>query len=546
MKKSSFVEGTVIATIAIVFTKILGMLYVIPFYAIIGVQGAALYAYAYNIYVIFLDISTAGLPTAISKVINEFNTLSQMDAKVRAYRLGKQLISFLSVLAFVLLFVGAPFIAELILGDLQGGNTISQVAFVIRCVSFALLVIPYLSVSRGYLQGHNIINVSSISQVIEQLVRILFILFGSYLALNFLHLSLTTAVGIAVFGAFAGGLATMLYVLSKIKQNKKALQLEGNLTKDPVSNQVILKKIITYAIPFVVISIASSLYHFIDMVFISRTLNYLSFDASTVEFVTTSITTWSNKIAMIITSIAMGMSISLIPNIVEAFTLKKWNIVNFKLNKALEILFVVCLPMAFGLSLLSKGVWSIFFGYSELGAKILAIFIFPTVLYNLYTITSTTLQSVNKFKAFYFVTILGLFLNAILDVPLMLLFHSLHWDAWIGAGIATMIGYFVSSVLALYFLKKDHGLVYKRVFILLGKLMVPLVSMIVVVLCLKWLIPVSYVSRVSCIFYVGVISLAGAIVYLFICYKMGILSDVFGEKYLNEIIKKLTFGKISL
>ena len=75
MKKSGFIEGTVIATAAIVITKILGMLYVIPFYAMIGIQGSALYAYAYNIYVIFLDISSAGLPVAISKIIKEYNTL---------------------------------------------------------------------------------------------------------------------------------------------------------------------------------------------------------------------------------------------------------------------------------------------------------------------------------------------------------------------------------------------------------------------------------------------------------------------------------------
>ena len=55
MKKSSFVEGTFIATFAIIFVKLLGMLYVIPFYAIVGTAGAALYAYAYNIYVIFYE-----------------------------------------------------------------------------------------------------------------------------------------------------------------------------------------------------------------------------------------------------------------------------------------------------------------------------------------------------------------------------------------------------------------------------------------------------------------------------------------------------------
>ena len=91
MKKSSFMEGTIIATIAIIVVKIMGMLYVIPFYAMIG-SGSTLYAYAYNIYSIFLDISTAGLPIAISKIINEYNTLVKIEAKQRAYKIGKQIL----------------------------------------------------------------------------------------------------------------------------------------------------------------------------------------------------------------------------------------------------------------------------------------------------------------------------------------------------------------------------------------------------------------------------------------------------------------------
>ena len=57
MKKSSFVEGTFIATLAIIFTKILGMLYVIPFYAIVGTLGGALYSYAYTVYSLIINIS---------------------------------------------------------------------------------------------------------------------------------------------------------------------------------------------------------------------------------------------------------------------------------------------------------------------------------------------------------------------------------------------------------------------------------------------------------------------------------------------------------
>lgn len=541
MKKSSFIEGTVIATLAIVITKILGMLYVIPFYAIIGVQGSALYAYAYNIYVIFLDISSAGLPVAISKIIKEYNTLGMMDAKVRAYKVAKKIISFISVAAFIVLFLFAGNLASLILGDLQGGNTISDVAFVIRCVSFAILVIPFLSVSKGYLQGHNIINVSSISQVIEQVVRIIVILGGSYLGLKVLNLSLTTSVGIAVFGAFAGGFAAMLYIFINMRKNKKELSLEEVEKKDDISNREILKKIISYAIPFIIIDVAVSLYNFIDMVLISRTMGYLGYDAATTEFVTSSVATWANKINVIVNSVAMGLTVSLIPNIVEAFTLKKWSLVEKRLNKAIQIILVTCIPMVLGISFLAKPIWNIFYGNSnlELGSIVLGVSIFGALFYNIYMITSMTLQSLNKFKAVYFTTFLGYLTNAFLDVPLMLLCQHLNLQPFIGALLATILGYTLASTSALIILRKHHQLKYHESYKMFGKILVPSLCMMLVVFLVARLCN----SRTSCIFYVFLTSVSGAIVYLFIAYKMKILDNVFGKEYLDRIIRKLTFNK---
>ncbi len=545
MKKSSFIEGTVIATLAIVITKILGMLYVIPFYAIIGVQGSALYAYAYNIYVIFLDISSAGLPVAISKIIKEYNTLGMMDAKVRAYKVAKKIISFISVAAFIVLFLFAGNLASLILGDLQGGNTISDVTFVIRCVSFAILVIPFLSVSKGYLQGHNIINVSSISQVIEQVVRIIVILGGSYLGLKVLNLSLTTSVGIAVFGAFAGGFAAMLYIFINMRKNKKELSLEEVEKKDDISNREILKKIISYAIPFIIIDVAVSLYNFIDMVLISRTMGYLGYDAATTEFVTSSVATWANKINVIVNSVAMGLTVSLIPNIVEAFTLKKWSLVEKRLNKAIQIILVTCIPMVLGISFLAKPIWNIFYGNSnlELGSIVLGVSIFGALFYNIYMITSMTLQSLNKFKAVYFTTFLGYLTNAFLDVPLMLLCQHLNLQPFIGALLATILGYTLASTSALIILRKHHQLKYHESYKMFGKILVPSLCMMLVVFLVARLCPISYNSRTSCIFYVFLTSVSGAIVYLFIAYKMKILDNVFGKEYLDRIIRKLTFNK---
>ena len=212
MKKNSFLEGTIIATLAIVIVKILGMLYVIPFYAIVGSNGGALYSYAYNIYLIFLGISSAGLPNAISKIISEYNALDNKNAKNMAYKQAKKIIFIFASISFILLFVFAEEIATFIIGDLSGGNTIADVAFVIRAVSPAILVIPFLSITKGYLQGHKYVKPSSISQLIEQIVRILVILLGSYLIINVFNGTVSLAIGVSVFGAFVGGLCAYIYL----------------------------------------------------------------------------------------------------------------------------------------------------------------------------------------------------------------------------------------------------------------------------------------------------------------------------------------------
>ena len=546
LKKSSFIEGTFIATLAIVFTKILGMLYVIPFYATVGIKGGALYAYAYNIYVLFIDISTAGLPNAISKVINEYHTLGKEEAKVRAYKLGKTLVRFIAIVSFIVLFVFAKQIALLIIGELKGGNTIEDVAFVIRCISFAILVIPFLSVARGYLQGHRVINISSISQVIEQVARVLVIILGSYLALKVFHLSLRNAVGIAVFGAFVGGLLAYFYVRYKIHVNRKELGLATNFKeKDTVTNKEIIKKIISYAIPVVIISVSISIYNFIDMVLILRTMDYLKFSALKSEFVTSAISTWCSKINVIITAIGAGMTTSLIPTIVNSYTLGKWEDVAKTFNKALQIIFVVSLPMVVGISLLARPVWIIFYQYNYIGIIILSLNIFVALFLNLFMITNFTLQSVNKFKMVYISVLGGFVTNALLDIPLMLLFSKIGIPPYFGAIVATMLGYSLSILLTMIYFKKKYNFHYRKTIMVCLKTLVPLALMVAVVLGIRLIVPVPN-RRLIAVMVCAACGILGGIIYLVTSYKMGILDEVFGREYLRKIIKKLTFGKVSI
>jgi len=546
MKKSSFIEGTFIATFAIVLTKILGMLYVIPFYKIVGETGGALYAYAYTIYVLFIDISTAGIPTAISKITKEYNTLNQEEAKVRAFKIGLSIISIIALISFFLLFVFAEQIGMFLLDDISGGNTINDVKIVIRCVSFALLIIPFLSVSRGFLQGHSVINVSSYSQVIEQIFRIAVILGGSYLTLNVLGLSLTTAVGVAVFGALAGGIAAAIYIASNINRNKKELNLDKKfLEKDKISNKEIVKKIVAYALPVVIVSVSVSIYNIIDMVIILKTINFLGFSGPETEFIASAINTWASKINMIVTSVGTGMTASLIPTIVKSYTLRDFKDVNNKCNKALQIIILICLPMVIGISMLAKPIWTIFYGYNEIGITILSVNIFVALFLNLFMVTNFTLQSANMFKTVYISALSGFILNAVLDAPLMILFSKIGIPAFLGATAATIVGYSVSVLIALLTFKIKHNFKYMETIKILGKTIFAILVMVLVVNVFKMIIPLNINSTLSLIIYIGVISAMGAIAYILVVWKLNLINDVLGESFVKKIIKKLTFGKVS-
>lgn len=544
MKKSSFIEGTFIATLAIIIVKIMGMLYVIPFYAIIGIEGSALYAYAYNIYNIFLDISTIGFPIAMSKITNEYNTLKMMDAKQRAYKIAINIMRFMSIAIFIILFIFAKGIATLIISDLSGGNTIEDVTTAIRFVSLAILVIPYLSVTKGYLQGHKIINIPSIGNILEQVIRIVIVLAGSFVVVKLLNKGYALGVDIALLGAFFGGLASYAYIKIKMSKNKEELGLDDKVKKDKITNKEITKKIISYAIPFIIINTVSSFYNFVDMLLVLRTMEHLGFDAVTVEFIATSISTWASKINMIIVSIAMGMTISLIPSIVEAYTLKKWKDVERRINSSLKMIIFVSLPMAVGLSFLAPSVWSVFYGQNVIGASILSLSVFVAVALNIYMVTSSIVQGLNKFKTVYIASITGFVVNAALDVPLMLLCNSVNVPAYLGALISSIIGYLSASIIALYIIKKEHKINYKETFKSITKILVPLASMMLVLVLLSLAIKVDLSSRLSCIIYIAINSIIGGLVYIYVSSKMGLLKDIIGQNMIDKIKKKLTFGKL--
>ena len=208
LKKNGLVEGSMISYISIVITKILGVLYVIPFYAVIG-AGEYIYTSAYTLYNLVLNASTSGVPTAMSILVADYNTRGLQKTKQKLYRVGLLAVGGISIAIFLILQIFAGSFAGFYMSNMADGAVVNHnsVANAIRAVSVCLLFAPFLSVKRGYLQGHNYIAHSSYSQVVEQIVRIAVALGGAYFVISILGFDVGVGVNVALIGAAAGAAA---------------------------------------------------------------------------------------------------------------------------------------------------------------------------------------------------------------------------------------------------------------------------------------------------------------------------------------------------
>ena len=544
MKKSSFVNGALITTIGIIITKILGVLYVIPFHAIIGEAGGALYGYAYTIYLLFMSLSSAGIPLAISRIVSEYQTLGYYNIKKRAFVLGKRIALVLGIISFMIIMIFAPLLAKAVMGDVVGGNTVEDIAFVIRVIGTAILIVPILSIYRGYFEGHRFMSAPSISQVLEQLVRVLIIIFGSLISIKYFNLNLTTSVGVALFGATMGALVSYIYLVDKLFKNKTKFNIKARDVNEPyVSDKIIIKKIIMYAFPFIMIDIFKSLYSYIDMFTVVKGLvDYAKYSAIEAETVYSILSTWGAKFNMIVLSISTGVVVSLIPNLTESIVKKDKKQVNKKIVQALSILLYLTVPITFGISFLSEAIWTLFYGESIYGSSVLSYYIFVGLFTGLFTTTVTVLQTLKDYKSVLISLCIGVLIKLILNISLLRGFMLINLPPYYGVITATIIGYLVSFISCLIILKYKYKVVFENIIKYLIEILCGSILMILVLTVIGLFVPTYSASRIVNLVLILFYGIVGAIVYFMYINYSGITNEIFGKNIINSI-KKIILKK---
>ena len=538
MKKNSFIEGAFVATVSILLCKVLGLLYVIPFYDIIGNKGGALYSYAYSIYAIFLSLSTCGIPVAVAKLVSEYNALENYSLKEKIYKMSSHIIIIIGLIAFLLLFVFADNIAYMFIGNIQGGNTLEDVSIAIRIVSVALLIVPQQSVLRGYLEGHKMITTTSISNLIEQVVRVLIIVVGSYLTVKIFHMPINFAVYIAIFAATIAALSSYIYLKVKIKKHSSEFKTTS-MNEPKVKKKELFKKIVFYSLPFVVIDLIRSAFGMVDSFTVVKTMVKLGYDVSVAETTLGVVATWATKLNMIVASVGLGLITSLIPNVSGSYAKKDMKDVNKKINEAYKSILFIVIPMSFGLSFLAQPVWIAFYGYDQLSINIFRFYILQAIVFCIHIIALNLAQTLNQSKISLTAIIGNLILKILLNAPMMYLLEYIGIPAYYSTIITNIIIQGSAILFIMISLKKKFKFNYKEIIKSVFKTIFCLIIMLLILSALTFVIPLTAVTRLKSILLIAIYSSVGIVVYFYLANKINLISDVFGPSWIAKVKSKI-------
>jgi O-antigen/teichoic acid export membrane protein len=535
---SNLVKGTAILTIGLFLSKALGLLYVIPFYAIVGEKNVGLYQYAYIPYNLALAVAISGAPLAISKFVSKYNAVGDYATGRKLMKSGMFVMVATGILSFLVLFFMAEPIAHLVIDPDDKDFTIAEITSVIRWVSYALLVVPLMSIVRGYLQGNQKFEPTSVSQLVEQIVRIVVVLLGAFIVVNVLDLSPRIAVKFAVFAAFIGALAGLV-VLYKYWLKYKPEFHQLYKSSPPASDITFFdmyKEVIGYTIPFVLVGVINPLYQFVDMITFKDAMKSIGLkDVTTMYF--TMLNFLTHKVVMIPVMVATGFSMALIPVITSFYTKKDQKGISRSLDQTYQIMLFLTVPMVLGLMILSNEIYTFFYSESQIGADVLAAYAPVAILFGLFTVTAAILQGIDKHKWIVFTSLTGLLFKMILNIPLIKLFEVN------GAIAATAVGYAVAVGINIYVISRvlhyRSKMVFRRL-ILIGIFNV--IMLIAVHFTLKGLLAISPVDgKMQALLYVLICAVVGVVVYGALSLKSGLAQKLFGDR-LTKITKKLGFG----
>lgn len=509
---SKFARGTLILTIGALLCKVIGAFYRIPLSNILGPEGIGVYQLVFPVYSLFLIFASGGVPAALSKLVASCRAKGEKSRANRFLFQAILLLTFFS-LVFALLF----FLLGAKIATFQG-NSLASLGYV--GAAAAIIFASVLTAFRGYFQGYQNMLPTAVSQILEQVLKLV-------LGLTFAFLLIKKGVGFGAMGAMLGVAVGEVVALAYLFVSFLAKREKTDIL-EPKNKKTFWQDFWIFIKQVFPITLNASILPLILAVDSFLIVNLLNSSGVSSLFSTQMFGVYSGMVNSLInfpTIVSTALATALIPAISFQDELGK----NERIESIFKIVFFVSIPFVFIFLAFSRQIIAILYPSAtqgellEIGALLLRICAINVFYISILQVATAILQAKNR----SFGALLNLFVAGIVKVLLTVFLVQSPLLIY-GAAVASVMCYAISSGLNIIMLRGEvrFGLSVKSVcFIFLNSLLA-----IGIAVGFNELFLLAFSGFVSMIFAL----LIAGFSYLLLC--------IFTPIFEDEEIEKIPFG----
>ncbi|MBC8016375.1 MAG: polysaccharide biosynthesis protein [Sporomusaceae bacterium] len=442
---NSFLKGTLILTIGGIVVKVIGFLNWIILSRVLGGEGIGLYQMAFPIYLLALSVSSAGIPVAISIITAEKLAVNDFKGANRVFRVSLTVLTITGLFFSLLLYFGAEWlITYQFIHD-------ARAYYALLALAPAVFFVTILSSFRGYLQGCQIMTPTAVSQIVEQLVRVITMLvFASWL----LPKGLEYAAGGASLGAAPGavaGLLVLIYYYWKLNKVFKH-KIEKQIVTIQESGMSIIKRIAKLALPVSLASIMLPIVANLDLFIVPARLEVAGYTVEQATELFGYLTGMAVPLLNLSTILTAALATSLVPAISESFALRDKKRIYEQTASAMRISNLVTIPGFVALWLLAEPVSKLVYNAPEAShsISILSVGIF---LLGIHQVTTGVLQGMGHTA----IPVINMGIAIVFKVVLNWVLTAMPTLGIKGASWATVADIGIAAVMNMYFVNRYVG-----------------------------------------------------------------------------------------
>lgn len=442
--QKTFIKGAAILGIAGLFCKIIGAFFRIPLRNIMGVSGMTYYSTVYPYYSALLVISSAGLPTAISKLVSERISLGDYTGSKLVLKKALALLTGIGLFTTALMFFGADFLAKAT--NCPG----SEISF--RALAPALFFVSVMCAFRGYLQGLQKMTGTALSQLMEQIGKLIISLFlvKKLLPRGYDVAAMGALLGITISEVLALIIIYIFYIIDKRKNLDSYISMSVIGNDD--FNSHLIRKVLSMAVPVTIGASIMPLTGIVDTLMIKNIMLSTGFTREYADMCfavfRTDVSTVINMPAVLTVALAM----SLVPAVSGACALKDRARVCRASKLGLKLALIVGLPCAVGLFVAGGNVIDFLFNVKPdellIGTKLMQISSVGIIFLSLVQTMTGCIQGHGKPN----IPVINLFIGALIKIISMYFLMKNPSINIYGAAVSTVLCYAVAGILDLVYL----------------------------------------------------------------------------------------------